>query len=157
MRILLMLLLLGAVVMVLYRLRSTRQTWVRDLRLAGRWEAEVDGRVVVLELHGGPDAGAYQESVRADPAAAPIREQGRWHLSGQELCFVADGQPEGASISGPSSAPGSGPGSGPNGGVEERCELRVFGDGSIGLHGGRRRQRVYRRVAGNVIALRRDP
>ena len=153
MRILLMLLLLGAVVMVLYRLRSTRQTWVRDLRLAGRWEAEVDGRVVVLELHGGPDAGAYQESVRADPAAAPIREQGRWHLSGQELCFQADGQPEGASRSGPSSPPGSGP----NGGIEERCELRVFGDGSIGLHGGRRRQRVYRRVAGNVIALRRDP
>ena len=133
MRILLLLLLLGAVGVVLYRLRSTRQNWVRDLRLAGRWETDVDGRKVVLELHGGPDGGAYQESSRAEPDAGVMREQGRWHISGQELCFL------------------------PDGGVEERCELRAFGDGSIGLHGARRRQRVYRRAAGNVVPLRRDP
>lgn len=133
MRILLLLLLLGAVGVVLYRLRASRQNWVRDLRLAGRWEADVDGQKVVLELHGGPDGGAYQESSRAEPDAGGVREQGRWRLVGQELCFL------------------------PDGGVEERCELRAFGDGSIGLHGARRSQRVYRRAVGNVVALRRDP
>lgn len=132
MRFLLLLILFGAVGVVLYRLRSSRLNWVRELRLAGRWETEVDGRLLVLELHGGPDAGAYQESTRGEPGEHAGTEQGQWRIVGQALCFR------------------------PTGGTEERCELRAFGDGSIGLHGDRRRQRVYRRAAGNVVALRRD-
>ncbi len=130
-RVLIVVALIALVAMALARMRATRTAWIRALQLPGRWIAETDDGRFALELAGGPDRGTYVESLVDDEGHAP--EAGAWHVDGNALCLRA------------------------HEGGEERCELRAFGDGSIGLDGPRRIGRVYRRGAGNVVPLRRGP
>jgi hypothetical protein len=41
-----------------------------------------------------------------------------------------------------------------SGDAVSHCELRVFDDGSLGIHGSGRERRIYRRRANNVVPLR---
>jgi hypothetical protein len=130
-RLLIVLALIAAVAVVLYRMRASRTAWIRKLQLPGRWLAETEQGRFALELSGGPDRGTYVESALDDDARPA--EEGAWHVDGSALCLRA------------------------HDGTEERCDLRAFGDGSIGLDGPRRSARIYRRTAANVVPLRRGP
>lgn len=130
-RLLIVLVIIAIVAGVLLRMRAARRDWLRALQLPGRWVCEGEDGQYALELTGGPDRGTYVESPLDARDAPP--EEGAWRVDGHALCLRAKG------------------------GTEDRCDLRVFGDGSIGLHGQRRRARIYRRAANNVVPLRRGP
>ena len=130
-RLLIVLALIAIVAVVLYRMRASRTAWVRALQLPGRWVAETEQGRFALELAGGPDRGTYMESALDDDGRPT--EEGAWHIDGNALCLRA------------------------HDGSEDRCDLRAFGDGSIGLDGTRRQARIYRRSAANVVPLRRGP
>ena len=110
------------------RARTRRQQWLRGLGLAGNWECATDSRVLHLDMRGGPASGDYEERL-AD--GGRLIEEGAWEIRGHDIRFT------------------------PRGGHAVTCELRAFGDGSIGVHGGDRVQRVYERRTSNVIPLRR--
>lgn len=111
----------------LQQVRVRRQRWLRDLALSGSWECVVDGRALYLDLRGGSVHGDYEE--RFGDGGRPI-ETGTWEVRGQGICFA------------------------PVDGAPSVCELRAFADGSLGIHGGARKQRIYHRRVSNVIPLR---
>lgn len=79
-----------------------------------------------LELGGGLDAGAYR--IRDGER----EEQGEWRLEGHSLILEpGSGQPPAA------------------------LDLRLFKEGTIGIHGPGRERRIYVKKRGNVIPLRR--
>lgn len=124
--IVLLLVVVGIVVSV-QQLHARRQRWLDGLALSGSWECVVDGRTLFLDLRGGPGSGDYEE--RYEDGGRPF-EQGTWEIRGHDICFRP--------VAGPSCI----------------CQLRAFGNGSIGVHGDARTQRIYQRRVSNVIPLR---
>lgn len=125
----LLLFVLAAMLVALARsARGRRQRWLRSLGLAGTWECNVDGRALHLDMRGGPDRGDYEER---NVEGGRLIERGTWEIRGHDIHFAG----------------------------KERepvtCELRAFADGSLGIHGGDRVQRIYARRTSNVIPLRR--
>lgn len=109
-------------------------TWLRAAqRNRRRWISQLDlpGRWLwedhegVLELSGDLDAGRYRIT---EPG---VDEAGRWSLVGHELRL----DPE-------------------DGGAASRLDLRMFGEGKIGLDGPRRQRRIYVKQRNNVVPLR---
>ena len=104
--------------------RVSRLKWLSNLNLPGLWHWETDEGVQgTLELWGEMGEGRYRYE---DDGA---REQGSWRVQGGALLFDGDD------------------------GRSERCELRVFEDGKIGLDGPRRPRRVYVKARNNVVSL----
>lgn len=108
--------------------------WARTVR-AGRlkWLERLslpgtwrcDDPGTTLELSGELAEGDYAET-----SAAGV-ERGEWELHGHTLTLIA--------TRGPS----------------RDYELRLFGDGEIGIHGPGRERRIYRKQQSNVVPLRR--
>ena len=108
--------------------RLRRQQWLRNLALAGTWECMVGERILYLDLRGGPGSGDYEER---NAHGGQLIEKGVWEIRGYGIRFHAvEGEPI-------------------------ACELRAFGDGSIGIDGGDRVRRIYERRNSNVIPMRR--
>jgi hypothetical protein len=79
-----------------------------------------------LELSGGLDGGRYRSREGGN------EEQGEWRLEGHELVLE------------------------PQSGRPARLDLRLFTEGKIGLHGLGREHRIYVKLRGNVVPLRRQ-
>jgi hypothetical protein len=130
MRSLVFLALMGAVAWALLRsMREQRRAWLRRLGLVGKWTGREGSTVFELELGGAPEGGSYEETTRS--AGEERVERGSWRVAGETLVFR------------------------PDAGGSQRCELRLFAPGRIGLHGPGREQRVYERTVDNVVALPR--
>lgn len=130
MRFLLLFALIGAVAWALLRsLREQRQAWLRRLGLVGSWSGRSGHERYTLDLRGEPDGGSYEERTRS--GTGERIERGHWRVEGEALVFR------------------------PERGERQRCELRLFAPGRIGLHGPGRERRVYDRSADNVVALPR--
>lgn len=115
MRFLVLLVIIGAVVWALRR--SLRDERLARLELPGRWACEEAG--VELVLKGSASGGTYEEIASREGGGR--RERGRWRMDGEVLEFTSAA------------------------GEVERCELRAFAPGRMGLHGPGRSQRVYER------------
>jgi hypothetical protein len=109
--------------------------WARSLRQTRRrWLERLDlpgtwqwqGEEGELELSGHVDGGRYHFRERG------LEETGEWRLAGHALVLTAE----------PQRTP-----------VE--YDLRLFKDGTIGIHGPGREQRIYVKKRGNVVSLRR--
>ena len=109
--------------------------WTQSLRQARRrWLERLDlpgswqwqGEEGELELSGHVDGGRYRVHDRGGD------EAGEWRVAGHTLILMAD----------PQRKP-----------VEH--DLRLFKDGTIGIHGPGRERRIYVKKRGNVVALRR--
>jgi hypothetical protein len=109
--------------------------WTRSLRQARRrWLERLDlpgawqwqGDEGELELSGRIDGGRYHIRERGGD------ELGEWRVAGHALILVAEPQRK-----------------------PIEYDLRLFKDGTIGIHGPGREQRIYVKKRGNVVSLRR--
>jgi hypothetical protein len=109
--------------------------WARSLRqMRRRWLERLDlpgtwlwqGEDGELELSGSVDRGRYRLRDRDE------EEQGEWRLAGHLLILA------------PSPA-----------GTPATLDLRMFKEGTIGLHGPGRERRIYVKKRANVVPLRR--
>ena len=107
--------------------RKTRERWLKQLNLPGVWDLDDDRtRPVALELRGTLSAGIYR--FRTDTR----KETGKWRISGNSIVLSVDG------------------------GREERCELRFFDSGRIGINGPQHIRQIYIKRADNVVPLKRS-
>ena len=106
--------------------RAGRRRWLVDLHLPGTWDREDATPPAILEFSGELEQGRYL--VRAGTEV----EEGDWRIAGRNLVLA------------PADA---------GGGAE--YELRVFGPGSIGIHGPGREREVYLRRNDNVVPIHR--
>ncbi|MFP6797070.1 MAG: hypothetical protein VB933_08395 [Pseudomonadales bacterium] len=105
--------------------RKTRTRWLEQLNLPGVWDLDDShSRTISLEIRGTLSAGKYR--FRTDNR----NESGEWRIAGQSIAFSVDG------------------------GSEERCELRLFGAGRVGINGPRHIRQIYVKRADNVVPLR---
>jgi hypothetical protein len=109
--------------------------WTQSLRQARRrWLERLDlpgswqwqGEEGELELSGHVDGGRYRIRERGGD------EAGEWRVTGHTLVLMPDPQRK-----------------------PVEYDLRLFKDGTIGIHGPGRERRIYVKKRGNVIALRR--
>ncbi|MEE9254730.1 MAG: hypothetical protein V3U43_07325 [Pseudomonadales bacterium] len=110
-------------------MRQNRRRWLQRLALPGTWECERDGVRYYLELRGDPGGGRFEESWIADGRRTV--EQGTWKLHGNEIHFDTEA---GHTV----------------------CEVRLFKEGRIGIHGPGRERRIYDKHQSNVVPLRRQ-
>ena len=110
----------------LLRVRASRQRWIAALHLPGIWDLEEANTPAVLEFSGGAEQGRYQARV------GPDLEEGAWRIAGRNLVLAPSGDGEAVEY-----------------------ELRVFGPGSIGIHGPGRERHVYLRRGDNVVPIPR--
>ena len=107
--------------------RKTREAWLKQLNLPGVWDLDDDRtRTVALELRGTLSAGIYR--FRTENR----KEAGKWRISGNSIVLAVDG------------------------GREERCELRFFDSGRIGINGPQHIRQLYVKRADNVVPLKRS-
>ena len=107
--------------------RKTRERWLKQLNLPGVWDLDDDRtRPVSLELRGTLSAGIYR--FRTDTR----KETGKWQISGNSIVLSGDG------------------------GRKERCELRFFDSGRIGINGPQHIRQIYVKRADNVVPLKRS-
>lgn len=110
----------------LMRARTSRRRWLAELNLPGIWDLEDANSPAVLEFSGTPEEGHYV--VRSGPDV----EEGAWRIAGRDIVLVPE----------PDAEP-------------VQFELRVFGPGSIGIHGPGRERQVYVRRGDNVVPIHR--
>ena len=118
--------LIVALVALWYRsARKTRARWLEQLNLPGVWDLDDrHSRTISLEMRGTRSAGIYR--FRTDNRT----ETGKWRIARQSIVFSV------------------------NGGGEERCELRLFDVGRIGINGPQHIRQIYVKRADNVVPLR---
>jgi len=104
--------------------RANRRDWLKALSLPGTWVLRNAESLSVLSFGGSLDQGTY--GWREDGH----EEEGGWRLHGHTLRLT------------------------PDGGKTVDYELRVFGDGSIGIDGPGHKRCVYLRRRDNVVSLR---
>lgn len=104
--------------------RANRREWLNALSLPGTWVLRNVESLSVLSFGGGLEAGSY--TWREDGR----EEEGEWRLRGHTLRLT------------------------PDGGEAVDYDLRVFGDGSIGIDGPGHERCVYLRRRDNVVPLR---
>ena len=110
----------------LMRARTSRRQWLAELHLPGIWDLEDATPPVVLEFSGGNEQGHYLARTGSDV------EEGEWRIAGRGLVMARE-----------------------EGGDPVEYELRVFGPGSIGVHGPGRERQVYVRRGDNVVPIHR--
>ena len=110
----------------LLRVRASRRRWLTALHLPGIWDLDEATTPTVLEFSGASEEGQYLVRAGADV------EEGQWRIAGRNLVLVPD--PDGPAV---------------------EYELRVFGPGSIGIHGPGRERHVYLRRGDNVVPIPR--
>lgn len=110
----------------LMRARTSRRQWLAELHLPGIWDLEDATPPVVLEFSGENEQGHYLSR------AGTNVEEGAWRIAGRNLVLAREG-----------------------GGDPVEYELRVFGPGSIGVHGPGRERQVYVRRGDNVVPIHR--
>ena len=127
-----MIVLIGAVAALavlaiwLLRVRTSRRRWLTALQLPGIWDLEEASTPTVLEFSGTPEQGRYLARAGTDV------EAGAWRIAGRNLELLPE--PDGPAV---------------------EYELRVFGPGSIGIHGPGRERQVYLRRGDNVVPIPR--
>ena len=105
--------------------RKTRANWLKQLNLPGVWDLDdARSRRMSLELRGTLSAGIYR--FRTDNR----NETGKWRITGNSIVFALDA------------------------GSEERCELRLFDSGRIGINGPQHIRQIYLKRADNIVPLR---
>ncbi|MDE0350609.1 MAG: hypothetical protein OXM56_12995 [Gammaproteobacteria bacterium] len=110
----------------LMRARTSRRQWLAELHLPGIWDLEDATSPVVLEFSGGNEQGHYVARSGGDV------EEGEWRIAGRNLVMARDDRDD-----------------------PVEYELRVFGPGSIGVHGPGRDREVYVRRGDNVVPIHR--
>lgn len=124
-----------APLIVLLILAAVGVYWARSLRQSRRrWLERLDlpgtwqwqGDEGELELSGHVAGGRYRIFERGG------EESGEWRLAGHALILLAEPQRN-----------------------PVEYDLRLFKDGTIGIHGPGREQRIYVKKRGNVVSLRR--
>lgn len=104
--------------------RANRREWLNTLSLPGTWVLRNAESLSILSFGGNLDEGRY--TWREDGG----EEEGEWRLRGHTLRMT------------------------PDGGEAVAYDLRVFGDGSIGIDGPGHERCVYLRRRDNVVPLR---
>ncbi len=117
---------LAILVFWLARVRAGRRRWLVALHLPGTWDREDGTPPALLEFSGELEQGRYL--ARAGAAV----EEGDWRIAGRNLVLAPADAGEGAEY-----------------------ELRIFGPGSIGIHGPGREREVYLRRNDNVVPIHR--
>lgn len=115
----------------LMRARAGRRRWLAELHLPGIWDLKDAGTPTVLEFSGAAEEGHYLARSGKD------EEEGAWRIAGRSLVLVPE-------VSAPEQDP-----------QPVEYELRVFGPGSIGIHGPGRERQVYLRRGDNVVPIHR--
>ncbi len=110
----------------LMRARASRRRWLAELHLPGIWDLEDASPPAVLEFSGEAEEGLYLSRSGTDV------EEGAWRIAGRNLVLVPEGDAR-----------------------PLEYELRVFGPGSIGIHGPARERQVYLRRGDNVVPMHR--
>ena len=110
----------------LMRARTSRRRWLAELHLPGIWDLEDASPPTVLEFSGEAEEGLYLARSGTDV------EEGAWRIAGRNLVLIPEG-----------------------GAPPLEYELRVFGPGSIGIHGPGRERQVYLRRGDNVVPIHR--
>ncbi len=120
---------LGALVVLgfwLASVRAGRRRWLLELHLPGTWDREDRTPPALLEFSGALERGRYLARAGAEV------EEGDWRIAGRNLVLAPADAGEGAEY-----------------------EIRVFGPGSIGIHGPGREREVYLRRNDNVVPMHR--
>lgn len=110
-------------------MRQSRLRWLKRLALPGTWECEKDGVRYYLELRGDLSGGSFEESWITDGRRRV--EQGTWELHGNQIHFDTNDH-------------------------HTVCELHMFSERRIGIHGPGRARRIYDKHQSNVVPLRRQ-
>ncbi len=107
--------------------RKNRARWLKQLNLPGVWDLEDSrSRRMSLEIRGTLSSGIYR--FKTDNR----NETGKWRITGNSIVFSLDG------------------------GNEERCELRLFDSGRIGINGPQHVRQIYLKRADNIVPLRNN-
>ncbi|MEE3278222.1 MAG: hypothetical protein VX211_00365 [Pseudomonadota bacterium] len=107
--------------------RKNRARWLKQLNLPGAWDLEDSrSRRMSLEIRGTLSSGIYR--FKTDNR----NETGKWRITGNSIVFSLDG------------------------GNEERCELRLFDSGRIGINGPQHVRQIYLKRADNIVPLRNN-
>ena len=134
----LLLAIVGIVLLWWHRTRQARATWLRSLDLVGKWELQTGESTAdaqpqrSLTLSGTLAGGSYAAR------DGDIVQRGDWRLNGNTLTLApTEGDSESSLL--------------------QRYELRLFGNGKIGIDGPGRQREIYVKREGNVIPLARQP
>ena len=107
--------------------RKNRARWLKQLNLPGVWDLEDSrSRRMSLEIRATLSSGIYR--FKTDNR----NETGKWRITGNSIVFSLDG------------------------GNEERCELRLFDSGRIGINGPQHVRQIYLKRADNIVPLRNN-